>query len=370
MSDSMIRMRLRVDILTEVAARSSLPIRNRYMSSDYIDNTKMRGAILTAIRRRICPYDSLHACNNCHDRASCEFIQKVIPGVVNVSAVLPICGCDSPIPIGRSPFTFFTCKICSEVPHDGTRSMLIDQDPLAIRYCARHSEPFLRMQFKKPICLHCKKPLPTPDIKMRPGLEIDDTVGSAKRGQLYFTETLSYMSTQLMSDLIITDDAASFVHDVIDEDELVQIGAGRGKGWGMIRMESIESEKKIETLVDELVPIVEKMIEEEYIIMFARTPIATISMDDNGLSSVPHVKEVCGLKLVRGYGRTTNVSGWSLKSNLQRPIITAADVGSAFVYKPNGNISNSRDIARLEFLGLGQEMMRNTQLNQIVFWRE
>ncbi len=367
-----VRVELYLEPLTEAALREQLPARNIHLSERYVTGKKMRGALLSAIRRELCPYGENRRCINCQDRATCDFTQSVIPGVVQVTGALPACDCDSPLELAHPPLTWAGCKVCTDGrPYDLTEEIIINGSTAGARFCDTHDEECFRRPYTRPVCISCKKPLTMPHKELRPGIQIDDRTGSTVTGVLFFNETCTFEG-HLRTSVVIDEDLCQYLDRLVDENRMVMVGAGRGRGWGLMQLRKVGQPKGIDGLCDELVPLVECHLERfGGIIMIARSPVAEVRLGDSGWESVPYVERIDGLRLERTFGRATTVSGWALSTGLQRPMIRAAIPGSVFFYRPEESAGKPEPekIARYEFTGIGEELLRNSQLNQVVLWR-
>ena len=189
-------MRLRLKAHSEISSREDLPSRNIYVASSYIAGKKVRGAILSAIRRRVCPHGESKRCQDCADADSCRFYNEIVPSLLNCTAALPSCDCNQPREVPNAPTTYVKCKICSSHSHakvyDGTGAFLTDGHLNNAKYCETHDEPYFRTKYTGPICLNCGKALTTPSVTMRPAITMNNETGSVKHGDLYFSQVASY----------------------------------------------------------------------------------------------------------------------------------------------------------------------------------
>ncbi len=383
-----VRVRLILSQESEMSIRDRLPVRNYYMTSSYISAQKVRGAILSALREEICTQPRRISCETCAERDRCRFVTEVIDGISGVTPALPHCGCASPTELPAAPFTFFRCKICPDSEISDATSHLIHNTMDDAEFCKKHSPAeyaHFRKPYRGPVCLNCGKELPGPDKTMRPAISIDDVTGSAREGELYFTETLVYQDGgsddrsgseredkhHLAIELTVSPNVTDLIKQ-IENNLFIQLGAGRGRGWGIVRVKKTAYEEKIERLVASRESALRESVKKnEGFVLIARTPLASIEVSEElGLVTRPVVEDVLGIPLTRSSGRTERVTGWSLYRNLQKPMLTAASPGSVFYYRvKEPDKLDYRALAEVEFTGVGQSIMRNAQMNQVVIWR-
>jgi len=205
---------------------------------------------------------------------------------------------------------------------------------------------------------------------MRPSVGINSTTGSAEEGELYFSQTVSYPTSLAFELTVESPTIRDYITELESDTELLQLGAGRSRGWGIVEINEIEKETSEEEFIEEKALAIADCVEDYGgFIVIAKTGIASLVESEDGFRSVPRVDEIMGAKLTKAFGRTTAFSGWSLMTNLQKPRIITSTPGSVFFYEvDNPDSVDYQALARKELAGIGQEMMRNSQLNQIVFW--
>lgn len=366
------KLRIVLDTRSDVSPREHLPTRNVHTASKVISSKKVRGAFLTTIRRMICPYHESKRCINCDQRDSCEFPNEVIPALVSAGPALPRCDCEEPRELENPPATYLTCKLCSEADevHDATDSFLTTDDISQAEYCTTHTESYYRVQFKGSVCLSCGKPLKEPWIAMRPSVGINSTTGSAEQGELYFSQTVSYPAALATEITVKSNKLQNYVTELETDTELLQLGAGRSRGWGIVEINNIEKETSEKEFIEQKASAIADCVEQYGgFVVIAKTGIASLLESEDGYRSVPRVDNIMGAELAKAFGRTMSFSGWSLMTNLQKPRIRTARPGSVFFYEVDDPDSfDYQALARKELTGIGQEIMINSQLNQIVFW--
>jgi len=368
MSEDIVRVRLTLEAETEISCRSDLPARNVYLADPYPTSRSMRGALLSALRESVCEYGPHVRCQDCNRRNQCKFWTEVVKGVISVSDLLPSCSCQHGVPIGQAPRTFVTCKICEDAVFDATQAFLIEGSPGRAVFCKKHNQPYYRRPYNGPVCLDCGERLAEPSTNMRPMIRLDATTGTVGQGGLFFVETLDYGNTELVLDVTIRSDIVDLIEESAKNSMLLQVGGGRNRGWGMVRMRGVEHRYDRDKYTSLLHDNLEAMIDSNQIIVIARTPIADLTPQ---MTVIPRVQKIGGLLLNKSFGRTRPVAGWSSFSNLQRPLIHAAETGSVFLYSsPDGDRPDIEELATLELTGIGDEMIREGQLNQVVFWRK
>lgn len=370
----LLKLRILLDTCSDVSSREQLPTRNVYTASKVISSKKVRGAFLTSIRRMICPYHESKRCIQCEKRDSCEFPNEVIPSLVAAGPALPRCDCSHPRELENSPSTYLTCKLCGESNevHDATDSFLKTGDTGQAKYCTNHNEPYFRVQFKGSVCLSCGLPLQEPRISMRPSVGINSTTGSAEKGELYFSQTVSYPASLATELVVKSDKILDYISEVETDRNLLQLGAGRSKGWGIVEINRIENKTSDEDFIPQKALSIADCVDKYGgFVVIAKTSLGWLTESERGYFSVPRVDNIMGTPLAKAFGRVMSFSGWSLMTNLQKPRLALARPGSVFFYEvTNPDSFDYEALARKELTGIGQKIMRNSQLNQVVFWED
>ncbi len=371
MSDSY-HLNLELVPKSDISSREDLPNRNQYLTSSIISAKKVRGALLSSIRREICPHGDNTVCHRCEDRERCEFPNRIVPGFSTCSPALPRCSCSNPQCLPNAPSTYLSCKICSASPEsspvDQTKDFVTTGSLSTSSFCDRHKADYLRIQYSGPVCINCKSPLEKPSMNTKPGVRIDDSIGSAEHGGLFFVQTM-ISEKPFVTDITVEADIVDHIKELMSGGGLIQIGAGRSKGWGVVSINTTLEETASEFL-DRRVPVIERVVEEyRRFALICRTGVATILESNQGFYSVPRVESVAGCSLERAKGRTGIFTGWSMRTGLQKPLIHAARPGSVFVYRVgNPESLDYEQIARTELLGVGQDILKRSQLNNVVLW--
>jgi len=353
MTKSVIRITFTAE--TDIILGNRIPYRNRiYKSSTAITAQKIRGAIFTALYDQI-PNDDMNS-----------LFLDVISGIDLVSPGQLQCSeCYTFQTMNKAHSTIWECKICQgknkyferlgnhkEAPSyykDYLHEWLIyELQQIENNSSGLSSKDYYRIPFSKcpnghqgtlksssmPICLNCMKLLTSglggPKISSRTNIQISKSTRSTKEGALFEYETLEKGFT-FQIDIVGEENSL----DNISRLKRIFLGRGNSRGFGWIKVCNIEK-KTLALHQKELLDTLEQQYEDhKTIVLIARTPIVDFFLDEK--SNFPMTRTYLNelpehWKLLTTLGSIQSISGWSYKSDLQKPRFYAGSPGSIYVY--------------------------------------
>ncbi|MBN2229986.1 MAG: hypothetical protein JW779_10410 [Candidatus Thorarchaeota archaeon] len=374
MMSEIYRLRIRLEPRSEISPREELPSRNFYPASPFISGKKVRGAFLTAIRRTMTPHTEAKRIP-LSEHSKSKFQKEAVEGFLKASPALPRSESDTPREVPHAPFTFLSCKACEgEKKHlqlyDATGDLLKRGDLSQSTFCDKHKKPYFRKGYSGPVCLSSRKPLQTPEINTRPAVAIDGVTGSATSGGLFFMQTTTHHTPLITEIAVASGELVDMIRDLKKSRALLQLGAGRARGWGIVEIDDIEFVQSHSEFVKEKEASLQKVIEiYGGFVLIATSGIASVVLENDRFISRPYVLEVEGFNLEKSYGRVNSYTGWSMLTNLQKPMITGAKEGSIFFYRvPDISEVDFSKLLALELQGIGDRILTSSQMNQVVFW--
>lgn len=365
-------VRINLKTETDVSITKSLPVRNLYHTEPLIPAQTLRGSLLTAIMRNVCNAD--YSCSSCDHAKQCPFPTEVLPGFIQVAPGVPKCPyCDGTNIIGNAPKTYMRCKVCEGLSgqkqikqsegilYDRTTQWVAGKAMLA---CEEEGHQFFVEPAEGIVCLDCKKIINPPKVHVRPNTAISSETGAAETGQLFFYEVLEE-GTEFVTEVVTNESTKKY----LDQTDRVFVGRGssRGLGWIKLETEHINTSHSIKSVEETL-----RKTYETYrvAILFAKTEVLSVNIHENLLSAVPYLKHIAGnWSLNKSKGLTKTVGGWSLKTDLQKPLLVAAEPGSVFVYETKETYPDFTNLAHRIVTGIGQDPYIRNGFNQFIVWR-
>lgn len=402
-------LNLVLNMETDMILGDKVPYRNtKFTTESYIDARKIRGAILSALynqRYETSFQNNTKSYNNIDQKDFEEFISK-ISLISPATFRCPIC--ESYNTLNKAYATFMECKIClgkykyakrqgkeREAPqyyndfmHEWLTQIGFRKDKLdssselgvnssaPFSECPRGDKGTLK-QSSSGLCLDCKTIL-TGELSglsqsSRTNVQISKEYRSSEEGKLFEYQVLE-KGPDFQVKIIGEDDCLESISQL----KRIFIGRGSSRGFGWVRVKDVEK-VSLEKYQKDLQKDLQQQFEKYgAIILIAQTHIVDFRLNDESPlpQTVGYLKELPGnWQLKASLGSLELVSGWSYKTDLQKPRFYAGNPGSVYVYTTPTDTPNYGSLINFlcgSYNGEEDEQRKKTVLhnfNQFILWR-